>query len=119
MLISYQWETTFFISHNFYVPTGHADGAVVEAVSKDRDPEKDFTPRGSSQVVPQSPSSYKVNEPLRSSCSRPTDQPGLQGVLSHPDQPNPAAPHPPGYTFNKLLLPLFIRVRLGQYFLIP
>ncbi|KAF1374253.1 hypothetical protein PFLUV_G00248000 [Perca fluviatilis] len=88
--------------------TGQADGGVVEAVMKmwpppagpkDREPEKDAAARGSSHVIPQSPSSsssYDGNQPLRSS-SRPTDQSGLQRVLSSPGQPNPS-PRPPEYS---------------------
>ncbi|XP_029311722.1 uncharacterized protein LOC115024372 isoform X2 [Cottoperca gobio] len=83
--------------------TGQADSSVVEAVMKmwpppaapkDRDQEKDAAPRGSSHVVPQSPSSsssYEGNHPL-GSISRLTELPGLQRVLSPADQPNSAAP---------------------------
>ncbi|XP_035522155.1 protein NO VEIN isoform X1 [Morone saxatilis] len=82
--------------------TAHADSGVVDnimkmwpppAPPKDKDPEKDIASRGGSHVIPQSPSSsssYEGNQPLRSS-SRPTDQPGLQRVPTHPGQPNPAA----------------------------
>ncbi|XP_031146992.1 protein NO VEIN isoform X1 [Sander lucioperca] len=84
--------------------TGQADSGVVEAVMKmwpppagpkDREPETDGAARGSSHVIPQSPSSscYDGNQPLRSS-SRPTDQSGLQRVLSSPGQPN-LSPRPP------------------------
>ncbi|XP_034717175.1 protein NO VEIN isoform X2 [Etheostoma cragini] len=86
--------------------TGQADSGAVEAVMKmwpppagpkDREPEKDGVARGSSHVGPQSPSpsssSYDGNQPLRSS-SRPTDQSGLQRVLSSPGQPSPS-PRPP------------------------
>ncbi|XP_070708112.1 uncharacterized protein [Pempheris klunzingeri] len=72
----------------------HADGGAVEAVMKmwpppaghkDTDPERDRAPKGNLQSV---------------SSSRPTDQAGLQRVLSHPDQVTPAAvtsstPRPP------------------------
>ncbi|XP_032358201.1 protein NO VEIN isoform X1 [Etheostoma spectabile] len=87
--------------------TGQADSGAVEAVMKmwpppagpkDREPENDGAARGSSHVVPQSPSpspisSYDGNQPLRAS-SRPTDQSGLQRVLSSPGQPSPS-PRPP------------------------
>ncbi|KAI3365403.1 hypothetical protein L3Q82_010485 [Scortum barcoo] len=86
----------------------HADSNVVDAVMKmwpppagpkDRDQEKEVAPRGSSQIVPQSPSSgggHEGNQQLRS--SRPTDQPGPQSMSQ--SQPNPAAvtsntPQPP------------------------
>lgn len=85
--------------------TGQSDGGVVEAVMKmwpppappkDRDPDKDFPPRGSSHVVPQSPSSssssiFEGNQPFKSTSSRPSDQPDLQRAVSHPGQPNTAA----------------------------
>ncbi|XP_026170473.1 protein NO VEIN isoform X2 [Mastacembelus armatus] len=79
---------------------GQGDRAVVEAVMKmwpppaapkDRDSEKEVTSKGGSHDLPQSPSSYEGNQPLRSSSSRPADHPTLQTVLSHPAQPNPAA----------------------------
>lgn len=108
---------TFPISY-FCVPTGQTDGGVVEAVMKmwpppaapkDRDPERDVSPRGSSHVVPQSPSSsssFEGNQPFKSTSSRPSAQPDLQRAVSHPGQPNDASaavntntPQPPGYTF--------------------
>ncbi|XP_035467715.2 protein NO VEIN isoform X3 [Scophthalmus maximus] len=82
---------------------GQADGGVVEAVMKmwpppagpkDRDPEKEMTPREGGHVGPQSPRRCEGNQPLRSSSSssstRAPDQPPPQKVLSHPGQPNPA-----------------------------
>uniref|UniRef100_UPI0037E884B3 uncharacterized protein n=1 Tax=Semicossyphus pulcher TaxID=241346 RepID=UPI0037E884B3 len=88
--------------------TAHAAGGVVEAVMKmwpppaapkDRDPERDMAPRGGSLIVPQSPSSYEGNQPIRSNyegnqpirSSRPAEQPGPQKVLVHSGQLNPAA----------------------------
>ncbi|TKS90196.1 hypothetical protein D9C73_024327 [Collichthys lucidus] len=82
--------------------TVHVDSGAIDAVMKmwpppagpkDRDPEKDVPHRESSQspLQPASSSSsiLEANQPLRS--SRPTDQPVLQRVLSHPVQPKPAA----------------------------
>lgn len=106
-------HSTFLISHNFCAPAVQADSGAVDAVMKmwpppagpkNRDPEKDVAHRESSQspLQPASSSSsiHEANQPLRS--SRPTDQPVLQRVLSHPVQPKPAAvtsnaPPPPGY----------------------
>lgn len=124
-VISSQYRYYFSL---FCVPTGHADSSVVEAVMKmwpppaapkDRDPEKEAVPRGSSYVNPQGPSSsssYEGKQPIRSS-SRATDQPGLQRVLGAPGQLLPAAvttntPRPPGYTSTDfcLTLSLFILV---------
>nr|XP_020442679.1 uncharacterized protein LOC109952134 isoform X2 [Monopterus albus] len=80
---------------------GHPDGGVVEAVMKmwpppappkDRDPEKEVTPKGGSHVLPPNPSSHEGNQPLKnSSSSRPPEQPVPQKVLSHPGKPNLAA----------------------------
>ncbi|XP_073345224.1 uncharacterized protein [Pagrus major] len=80
--------------------TVHADSGVVDAVMKmwpppaapkDGDLEKDVAPRGSGRVVGQtlSGSNNEAKLPLRS--VRAADQPGLQRVFSHPDQPDPAA----------------------------
>lgn len=65
-----------------FYPVGQADGGVVEAVMKmwpppagpkDRESEKDLALRGSSHVIPQSPtSSYEGNQPFNSS-GRPAD----------------------------------------------
>ncbi|KAM7382188.1 hypothetical protein PAMA_012854 [Pampus argenteus] len=80
--------------------TGQADGGVVEAVMKmwpppaapkDRDTEKDVSPR-----VPQSPtnsssSCFEGNQPFKSTSSRSPDQPDLRRAVIHPGQPNPAA----------------------------
>ncbi|XP_053269146.1 uncharacterized protein wu:fj29h11 [Pleuronectes platessa] len=78
--------------------TGQSDGGVVDAIMKmwppppgpkDRGPEREGVLREGGHVVPQSPSS-EGHQPLRSS-SRPPDQPAFQRVLSHSDQPYPAA----------------------------
>ncbi|XP_062298890.1 uncharacterized protein wu:fj29h11 isoform X1 [Scomber scombrus] len=84
--------------------TGQSDGGVVEAVMKmwpppappkDRDPEREFIQRGSSHGIPQSPSSssssFEGNQPIKSTSSRPSDQPDLQRAVSHPGQYNTAA----------------------------
>lgn len=105
------------------VPTGQSDGGVVEAVMKmwpppappkDRDPEREFIHRGSSLGIPQSPSSssssFEGNQPIKSTSSRPSDQPDLQRAVSHPGQHNTAATAavntstllPSGYTFINL-----------------
>uniref|UniRef100_A0A3Q3K307 HTH OST-type domain-containing protein n=1 Tax=Monopterus albus TaxID=43700 RepID=A0A3Q3K307_MONAL len=81
------------------------------APPKDRDPEKEVTPKGGSHVLPPNPSSHEGNQPLKnSSSSRPPEQPVPQKVLSHPGKPNLAAvttninttPQPPGHTYGCL-----------------
>ena len=65
---------------------------------KDRDPERDASPRGSIHAIPKSPSSssYEGNQPL----GRPADQPRpAAGLCLSP---------PPGYTFSKPLSPTAI-----------
>ncbi|XP_074476701.1 uncharacterized protein LOC141758850 isoform X3 [Sebastes fasciatus] len=80
--------------------SGQADNSVVEAVMKmwpppaapkDRDPEKDAAPRGSSHIIPKSVSSssssiYEGEQPLRSSW-RPTEQTDPAAVTTNSPRP--------------------------------
>ncbi|XP_068439866.1 uncharacterized protein [Clinocottus analis] len=80
--------------------TGQAGSGVVEAIMKlwpppagpkDRDPERDASPRGGSHAMPKSPSSYEGNHPLQ---PRPADlQPRPADLQPRPAdlQPRPAA----------------------------
>ncbi|XP_026207843.1 uncharacterized protein wu:fj29h11 isoform X2 [Anabas testudineus] len=78
---------------------GQASGGVVEAVMKmwpppagpkDRNPERDVTPKGGSHVISQGPSSCEGNQPLRNSIMKAADPSISQKVLNHPGPPNPA-----------------------------
>lgn len=106
LLLFYDVQMNFLLTHRLCATTAQADSGVVDAVMKmwpppagpkEREPGKGAFHGGSSQPSPSINNSCEAAQPPRS--NRPPDQPGPQS--GHPEQPNAAAkapvtPRPPG-----------------------